>query len=97
MAPRFEIYLKATRQSGEDTPDEVKTSLLLHAIGSDGQEVYDTFSFIEGEEREKYAVVLKKFEQFYIPKNQRHLRRLPFLHTSAGTGRKSRSFRHCLA
>ena len=64
----FEIYLKTTRQSRENTPDEVKMSLLLHAIGSDGQEVYDTFSFVEGEEREKYADVLKKFEQFYTPK-----------------------------
>ena len=65
---KFEIYLKATRQAGEDTPDDVKTSLLLLAIGSEGQEPYETFSFASEEEREVYAVVLKKFEDFYIPK-----------------------------
>jgi hypothetical protein len=45
-----------------------KTSLLLHAIGSAGQEFYEGFSFEEEEDKEKYEVVLKKFEKFYIPK-----------------------------
>ena len=65
---KFEIYLKATRQAGDNTTDDVKTSLLLHAIGSEGQEVYDSFVFEKDEDKEKYDVVLKKFEDYYIPK-----------------------------
>lgn len=76
---KFEIYLKATRQTGEDTPDEVKTSLLLHAIGSEGQEVYDSFSFAVAEEREKYAIVIQKFEDFYVPKTNTTCERYRFL------------------
>ena len=41
---KFEIYLKETRQADEKTPSGVKTSLLLHGIGSDGQEVCESFS-----------------------------------------------------
>lgn len=42
----FEVYLKATRQA---TPGEVKTSLLVHALGLEGQEVYDMFVFEDKE------------------------------------------------
>ena len=36
---QFEIYLKATRQADDRTPSDVKTSLLLDALGKDGQEI----------------------------------------------------------
>lgn len=65
---KFMIYLKATRQAGEDTPGTVKTLLLLHAIGTEGQEAYETFTFAEDEDQEDFDVVLRKFESFYIPK-----------------------------
>ena len=65
---KYEIYLKATRQADDKTPSDVKTSLLLHAIGSEGQEIYEGFSFDNDEDREKYDVVLNKSETFYAPK-----------------------------
>ena len=52
------IYLKATRQAEDDTPDDIKTSVLLHAIGDDGQEAFETFNFADEEEKEKFAPVL---------------------------------------
>jgi hypothetical protein len=64
----FEIYLKATRQAGDDTSDGVKTSLLLHAVGSEGQQVYDSFVFDNDDDKERYEVVSKKFEEYYVPK-----------------------------
>ena len=65
---RFTIYLKATRQADDSTPPDVKTSLLLHAIGSEGLEVYDSFAFEEEGDKEKYDIVLQKFEDYYMPK-----------------------------
>lgn len=64
---RFEYYLKATRQADDRTPDDVKTSLLLHAIGEAGQEVYETLPLTFAD-KEKYAVVVTKFEEYYVPK-----------------------------
>jgi hypothetical protein len=63
---RFDIYLKATRQAGPATSDEVKTSLLLQAIGSEGVEADETLGFQEGQE-DQYEVVLRKFDEFYLP------------------------------
>ena len=56
---RFTIYLKATRQADDSTPPGVKTSLLLHAIG------YDSFALGD---KEKYDIVLQRFEDYYAPK-----------------------------
>lgn len=65
---QFTIYLKATRQAGDSTSDEVKTSLLLHALGSEGQEVYDSLHFTNEGDNEKYDIVLEKLEAYFIPK-----------------------------
>ena len=83
---RFMIYLKATRQAGNDTPGEVKTSLLLHAIGAEGQEAYETFTFAEGEDKEDVDVVLSKFESFYIPKTNITCERYGFFTRSQEPG-----------
>ena len=64
---KFEIYLKATRQTGDSTSDKAKTSLLLHAIGRDSLEAYRTFAFDEGE-GEKYTIVLQKLDEFHLLK-----------------------------
>ena len=76
---RFMIYLKATRQAGDDTPDDIKTSVLLHATGDDGQEAFETFDFADEEEKEKFAPVLEKFEKYYIPKTNLTCERYRFL------------------
>lgn len=61
---RFQIYLKATQQ-GDSTPSDIKTSLLLHAIGSEGLEVYDSFSQVfmrsqeDSESIDHYATALR--------------------------------------
>ena len=65
---KFEIYLKATRQTDDNTPYNVKTFRLLHASGSEEQEIYEGCSFDNDEDKEKYDVVLNKFEAFYAPK-----------------------------
>ena len=63
---KFEIYLTASRQVKAD--DEIKISLLLHSIGSEGLEVYNTFTFTEDEKKSRYSAVLTKFQSHYVPK-----------------------------
>ena len=60
---KFEIYLKATRQADDKTPSDVKTCLLLHAIGSEGRKIYEGFSFDNDENKDKYDVVLNKLKR----------------------------------
>ena len=50
---RFEIYMTAAGKT--EAKDDVKTSLLLHAIGPEGIEIFNTFTFTEEEESIKYT------------------------------------------
>ena len=61
----FEIYMTAARKT--EANDDVKTSLLLHAIGPEGIEIFNTFTFTE-EEVSKYTSTLAKFQAHFVPK-----------------------------
>ena len=67
-ATGFDPYLKATRQADDLTSSEVKTSLLVQAIGPEELEVYVSFAFAQEDDKEKHLVVLQKFEEHYAPK-----------------------------
>lgn len=62
---RFEIYRIA---SGAGVmSEEVQIAILLHCIGESCIDVYNTFSFDNEEDKKKYDVVLKKFEDYFVP------------------------------
>ena len=67
---RFELYLDASGKVGEN--DKVKTSLLLHIIGEEGLDIYNTFSFPAANEDSDPSMTLKtvldKFEEYCNPK-----------------------------
>jgi hypothetical protein len=72
---RFEIYMAASgKTQAEDT---VKTSLLLHAIGPEGLETFNAFTFTE---QSKYESTLSKFHAYFVPiEGQSYLRKASFL------------------
>lgn len=62
---KFHIYLLAT---GKDTEtDDVKIAILLHLMGDEGIEIYNTFEYEEGEDQEELNTVIDKFESYCNP------------------------------
>ena len=46
---------------------KTQTAMLLHAAGPEAQDVYDTFTWEEGEDKNDYATVLKHFDNYCEP------------------------------
>lgn len=76
---QFEIYMSATEIAAKE--DEVKTSTLLHVIGPDAIEIFNTFQWTEPgdnvDDKTKVDKVLAKFEKYCSPKKnvvfERHI------------------------
>ena len=85
---RFELYLDASGKAGEN--DKVKTSLLLHIIGEEGLDIYNTFSFPAANEDNDPSMTLKivldKFEEYCNPKKNVTLERFHFNQCNQGPG-----------
>lgn len=61
----FEVYLIA---SGKDVKEsKVKVAILLNIMGEEGVEVYNTLK-LDDEEKQDYEKVIKKLEEFVIPR-----------------------------
>ena len=72
---KFEIYLQATGTVEKD--DKRKTSVLLHVIGEEAVEVYNTFTWdvmrgdppaLVQDQNMKLNIVLQKFEDYCLPR-----------------------------
>ena len=74
----FQIFLQATESSTK--PDLVKSSILLHCIGKQGKEIYDTFEFDEGDEM-KLNLILEKFDNHFKPRKNLTFMRFSFFTT----------------
>ena len=59
--------------------NKVKSSILLSCIGPQGREIYNTFTFSQEEENFDYNVIVQKFENFCIPRQNITLLRYTFL------------------
>ncbi|CAC5395999.1 unnamed protein product [Mytilus coruscus] len=69
---KFQFYLDATEFN--EKAEKLQCSLLLHCIGEDAVEVFNTFNFLE-DEKDQIAPLQLKFEQFCNPiKNQTYER-----------------------
>jgi hypothetical protein len=77
---RFEIYLQASGKSNK--PEKLKTSVLLHVIGEEGLEVYNTFQFDapdgDNDPSMTLQTVIDKFEEYCNPKRNVTLERFYF-------------------
>ncbi len=62
---RFLLYLSAI--DGDRKVEKMKASLFLHVVGDEALEVYNNFTFEEGESM-KLQSIMDKFEAFCIPK-----------------------------
>ena len=59
-------YTLATKLDKEEEPRQVAT--LLAVIGKEAYKVYRTFSWASPDDAKKIAVVLSKFEEYCIPR-----------------------------
>ena len=76
FAQRFQLYLTATGASGND--DTQKTSLLLHVIGEDALDIYNSWTWATPSDAMKLNMVLQRFEQYCIPKANVTMERFHF-------------------
>ncbi|KAL1250505.1 hypothetical protein QQF64_018301 [Cirrhinus molitorella] len=63
---QFILYMQAVSLDGES--DSQKIALLLTVAGPQATEVYNTFTFVDAEDRGKYDEVMKKFDEHCSPK-----------------------------
>ena len=77
MEKELTLYMQATESSGK--PDTVKSSILLHCIGSKSREIYNTFTFAEQGDNMKFDKIIKKFDGYFTPKKNLTLLRFKFL------------------
>ena len=73
----LEPYLVATEKDRKE--NKVKSSILLSCIGPQGREIYNTFPFSQEEENFDYIVIVQKFENFCILRQNITLLRYKFL------------------
>ena len=62
----LENYLLATEKDGR--PDKTKIAILLNLLGNEGLKIFNTFKFETPENKEKYAEVVKKSEEYCSPR-----------------------------
>ena len=72
---RYELLMTATEASKKSA--KIQSSILLHLIGEDALEVFNTFEFRSEEDKEKPVEILKKFDEYCNPKRnltvERHI------------------------
>ena len=73
----LELYLVVTEKDRKE--NKVKSSILLSCIVPQGSEIYNTFTFSQAEENFDYNVIVQKFENFCIPRENITLLRYKFL------------------
>ncbi len=73
---RFELYRQAAGATYK--PEEIQVALLLHVMGEEGQEIYNSFSFQNPEHRNNYAQVIAKFQAYFQPRKNLVLERYNF-------------------
>lgn len=78
------LFIKASGVQSEST--SVKASLLVNLIGSDGFDVYQTFTFEKEADRDDVNVLLEKFDAYFGTKVNITLMRYKFFTRNQETG-----------
>ncbi|XP_060855321.1 uncharacterized protein LOC132933002 [Metopolophium dirhodum] len=63
---RFDIYLMASSQ--QECEEKRKITLMLHCLGSEILPIYNSFEFNKANDAAKYDAVIRKFDEYFIPK-----------------------------
>lgn len=69
-----------------DQPEDYKSAMLLHSIGVDAMRIFNGLKFGEGEDRNKMADVIKKFDQHFLGQTQEFFERFQFNRRNQETG-----------
>lgn len=72
---RFELYMIASGASSQK--DDVKVAILLHVLGEEALEKFNTFD-LNNVDKAKYASVIAAFENFCVPKSNQTVDRYLF-------------------
>ncbi|XP_015124738.1 uncharacterized protein LOC107046602 [Diachasma alloeum] len=86
---KLERYLVATECAGK--PDEVKIAILLHCIGDEANEKYETFELTETQKK-VYKTVVEKFQEYCVPKKNETIIRHLFFQRKQKDGEKFNDF-----
>ena len=70
------LYMQASESSEKSYT--VKSSILLHCIGSKSREIYNTFTFAEQGDNLKFDKIIEKFDGYFTPKKNLTLLRFKF-------------------
>ena len=62
---RFERFRCATKLDKED--EVLQINALIYTMGKEAEHVFKAFTFAEGDEK-KYAKVIEKFDEHFVPK-----------------------------
>ena len=86
----FLIYLQATESASKS--DLVKSSILLHCIGKNAKEIYQTFTFDQDSDKMKYDSIIAKFDEYFMPRKNLTFLRFSFLTARQEQGEKFDDF-----
>ena len=86
----FENYLVVSGMDG--VKDERKIVIMINLIGEDGQLMYDNFKYEAEEDKKKFDVVMKEFEEVCELKLNLTVERFNFFNTSQREGEPFETF-----
>lgn len=86
----FETFLVATGL--ETAPDRRKIAILMNLIGEDALDLMNNFSFTPATDKDVYAVVLEKFDEYCLPKKNLTVERFNFHNICQKEGEPFESF-----
>lgn len=69
---QYDVYAVASGVASKG--DKIQGMTLLHVLGPDAIDVYNTFTWTEDEDKTKLADIKKKFKEYCNPRKKRDLR-----------------------
>lgn len=87
---RFCRFRTATKLNKDD--GSVQVSSLVYAMGSEAEKILASFSFENEEDKEKFDVVLAKFDEYFIPKRNIIHERACFYQRNQLPGEKAETY-----
>ena len=76
FSERFQLYLQASGANAKS--DKTRIALLLHIMGEEAIDIFNSFTWENAGDKDKYKNVLEKFEKYFTPKKNVVLERFNF-------------------
>lgn len=87
---RFERYRLATKLNKDD--GEVQVSCLIYAMGPEAENIFKSFTFAGNDERNDFAAVVGKFDEYFFPRRNIIHERVCFHQRVQRPGEKAECF-----